>query len=192
MSGGGYLGLPSVGKPGNENDAIVGFAFNAANDGGHPFPYIRRVHFRASDLAYLGASEFWGGWAAHLYPDLAPDARGHVGMVFAWGGGTDTAHYFPASGVMMDDDISPAQPWAYSFLTAGNGNPCLNTADGLRRWGDYLTIRPHDPGGYGWIAATFRLTGNAGSCGATAPVNVRAVIFGRERDRGAYARWSGK
>lgn len=191
MSGGGYLGIPSLGRPENPNDAVVGFAFNAKNDGVHPFPYIRRVYFRASDLGYLGASEFWGSWAAHLYPDLAPDARGHVGMVFAWGGGTDTSHYYPAAGVMVDDDISPAQPWAYSFLTNGAGNPCLNS-DGTRRWGDYLTVRPYEPSRYGWIAATFRLTANAGSCGATAPVNVRNVVFGRERDRQAYARWSTK
>lgn len=191
MSGGGYLGIPSLGKTGNANDAIVGFAFNAKNDGAHPFPYIRRVYFRASDLAYLGASEFWGSWAAHLYPDLAPDARGHVGMVFAWGGGTGTSHYYPGSGVMVDDDVSPNQPWAYSFLTGGAGNPCLNS-DGTRRWGDYLTVRPYEPARYGWMAAIFRLTADAGSCGAAAPVSVQNVVFGRERDRQAYARWASK
>ena len=191
MSGGGYLGIPSVGKPGNENEAVVGFAFNAKNDTSHPFPYIRRVYFRSSDLTYLGASEFWGSWAAHLYPDLAPDARGHVGMVFAYGGGTGTAHYYPASGIMVDDDISPTQPWSYNFLLNGAGNPCLNS-DGTRRWGDYLTIRPYEPSRYDWIASTFRLTANAGSCGSTASVDVRNIVFGRERDRQAYARWATK
>ena len=92
---------------------------------------------------------------------------------------------------MVDDDISPNQPWAYSFLLNGAGNPCLNS-DGNRRWGDYLTVRPHEPGRYAWIASTFRLTADAGSCGATAPVNVRNVVFGRERDRLAYSRWSTK
>jgi hypothetical protein len=190
MSGGGYLAMPSLSEDGN--DAVIGFAFNAMNDGSHPFPYIRRVYFKASDLTYLGYSEFYGTWGAVLYPDMAPDARGHIGMVFAWGGGTGTSHYKPGAGIMVDDDVSPTQPWAYNYYQSGNGNPCLNTNDGLRRWGDYLTVRPFEPSRYGWFGSTFALSADAGSCSATASVDVRNVAFGRERDRGAWLRWAPK
>jgi len=193
MTGTGYLaaagakGASTVGA--TANDAVLGWAFNAQQDANHPFPFIRRVYFKASDMSYLGASEFWNGSLAHIYPALAPDARGHVGMAFAWGGGTGTSHSFPGSGVMLDDDVSPNQPWAYSFYQSGAGNACLNS-DGTRRWGDYLDIHPFYPSEYGFVASGFALTSNAGSCGATAPVDVANVAFGRYRDRTAYTRWS--
>jgi hypothetical protein len=184
MTGPGYLAPPAKGT----GDAVVGWAFNARQDGAHPFPYIRRISFRASDMTYLGASEFWGSWSAHIYPSLAPDNRGHVGMAFAWGGGTGTAHYYPGSGIMVDDDISPVQPWAYSFYQSGSGNPCLNP-DGMRRWGDYLDVHPFYPSGTGWVASGFALNANAGACNTTANVSVVNVAFGRVRDTAAYTRW---
>jgi hypothetical protein len=184
-TGSGYLALPAKGS----GESVLGWAFNAQQDASHPFPYIRRVYFRSSDLTYLGSSEFFGTWAAHLYPTLAPDYRGHIGMAFAWGGGTGTAHYYPGSGIMVDDDVTPAQPWSYSFYQYGAGNACLNTADGRRRWGDYLDVHPFYPSGYGWVASGFALTSNAGACNTVANVSVANVAFGRTRDLTAYTRW---
>lgn len=185
MTGTGYMAAPAKGT----GDSVVGWAFNAQQDANHPFPYIRRVYFRSSDLTYLGSSELWANWSAHLYPAMAVDYRGHVGMAFAWGGGTGTAHYYPGSAIMLDDDLAPAQPWAYSFYQGGGGNACLNTADNLRRWGDYLDIHPAYPAGYGFTASGFALTANAGACNTTASVAVANVVFGRTRDANAYARW---
>lgn len=176
MTGPGYLGRSPSGE------AVVGWAFNARQDSGHPFPYIRRVYFRASDLTYLGASEFWANWAAQLYPTLAANQRGHVGMAFAWGGGTGTAHYYPGAGVMVDDDVTPNQPWTYSFYLGGSGNPCLNPMDKRRRWGDYLDVHPLYPGGNAWVATGFSLPSSAGACNAPTNVTVANVTFGRQRD----------
>ncbi len=141
MSGGGYLAIPSLaesntgGSP--ETDAILGFAFNATQDGGHPYPYIRRVYFRLSDVAYLGYSELWCTNCAQLYPDMAPYARGHIGIVWTFSGGSSNT--YPGSGYTVDDDLAPFQPWDYNFYQFGSGNACLNS-DGYRRWGDYLTV----------------------------------------------------
>jgi len=185
MSGHGYLAAAGAK---NNDDAILGWAFNAKQDGSHPFPYIRRVYFRTTGLAYVGSSEFFGTWAAHLYPTMAADSRGHVGMAFAWGGGTGTNHYYPGSGVLLDDDISPNQPWAYSFYQTGLGNPCLNS-DGTRRWGDYLDIHPTYPSAVGFQATGFSLGSNAGSCGSAANVLVANVTYGRQRDILGYQRY---
>jgi hypothetical protein len=189
MSGTGVLESPSVANVGADNTtSVLSWAFNARQDGNHPFPYIRRVYFRTSDRAYLGSSEFFGTWAAHLYPDLAVDSRGHVGMACSYGGGTGTATYKPSGCYVLDDDVSPGQPWNYSFLPAGGGNACLNS-DNLRRWGDYNSIRPWQPSGDLFIVTTFSLVSDAGSCGSTVNANVYNIVFGRRRDSGGYNRF---
>lgn len=185
MSGNGYLAPP--GRGGTES--VLGFAFNAKQDASHPFPFIRRISFRSSDLAYTGSSELFGSTAAYLYPAMASDIRGHIGMAFAWGGGTGTTHYYPGSAIMLDDDVTPNQPWTVSFYQSGAGNPCLNLADNTRRWGDYLDISPVFPAQTTWVASGFAMTSSAGSCGAAAAVSVANVAFGRVRDTASYTRW---
>jgi hypothetical protein len=192
LAGGGYLATPSIGQAsshgGLQNETVIGFAVNANMvAGGHPYPFIRRYYFRALDLTYLGFTELWCTNCAILYPDMAPDSRGHIGMVWAWGGGTSNA--YPGAGVLIDDDISPAQPWDVSFFLSGSGNPCLNTADNRRRWGDYLTVRPWTPSRYLWVATAFSLPSNAGSCSSSTAVTVRNLVFGRARDTNAYSRY---
>jgi len=188
MSGTGVIGAPSAAQ-GNGTDAVLSWAFNARQDGSHPFPYIRRVYFRVADRGYLGASEFYGTWGALLYPDLSVDDRGHVGMACSYGGGTGSTTLKPSGCYVLDDDVSPAQPWAYAYLPAGNGNACLNS-DNLRRWGDYNSIRPWQPTGRLFLVTTFSLASNAGGCGSSANVNVYNVVFGRRRDGGGYSRFA--
>ncbi len=192
MAGGGYLAIPTIPTGGFGSNAILGFAFNAKQDDGHPQPFIRRIYFRLSDLAYIGYSELWCTVCAQLYPDMAPDRRGHVGIVWAWGGGTGSNVFYPGGGYTIEDDIVPFQPWDYDFLVYGAGNPCLNTADNLRRWGDYLTVRPYHPAEVGWRGTVFSLRSNAGACNNAAAVNVYNFVFGQARDAAAYNRWKGK
>jgi hypothetical protein len=191
MSGGGYLAAPTLGGDsstgGHDNDAILGFAFNAKNDGTHPYPFTRRIYFRASDIAYLGYSEAWATWSAWLYPDLAADSRGHVGWVSVFGG----SGVYPSNTLIVNDDFAPAQPWNRLDFQAGAGNACLNPADGLRRWGDYLTVRPTSPARYTWMATGFVMLANATFCNQDQGTNVQVknVVIGRERDTQSYTRW---
>ena len=195
MTGNGYIALPSLAQTvngaasGPDNDAVIGFAFNAGPDGSHPRPYIRRIYFRSTDMSYLGSSEIWNPDTAFLYPDMAPNAQGHVGIVWAWGGGSGATNYYPGYGFTLDDDVSQIQPWTSSFVF-GAGNPCLNTADGLRRWGDYLSIHALSPSKLTWIASGFRMNG-ATNCatGSSVPqVETKVFVFGRNRDTPAYTR----
>jgi hypothetical protein len=192
LAGGGYIATQSLGQASSkgtlQNETVIGFAVNSnTSAGGHPYPFIRRYYFRAIDLTYLGFTELFCTNCAILYPDMAPDSRGHIGMVWAFGGGTSNT--FPGAGVLIDDDLSPNQPWDVSFFLSGAGNPCLNTADNRRRWGDYLTVRPWSPTRYLWVATAFSLAANAGSCSSTASVNVANIVFGHSRDSVAYTRW---
>lgn len=164
---------------------VLGFYFDSNPCCGIPNPFVRRVYFRESDKVYTGYSNFWCSTCAIAYMDMEPNVDGHIAGAWSWGGGTGTNTYYPGTGYLLDDDISPAQPWGYSFYLWGSGNTC--TYGGLYRWGDYNTVRAYDPAGDAFVAAGWRMTGNCGSSGAVSePHN---IIFGRGRDQFSYDRW---
>jgi len=180
-------------------NGVVGFSFNASQGSGYPFPYTRRVYFKESDISYLGSSSFWGSWGALLFLSLTPNARGHIGGTFAWGGGTGPGNFYPGTGIFIEDDIAPAQPWSYDYYLWGQGNTCQFNDNGtlLYRWGDYLTVRPFAPASDVWAAAGYAVKG--ADCGSRDTFGnplwrsePHYVVFGRERERGSYERWKSK
>ncbi|HEY3248485.1 MAG TPA: hypothetical protein VGK88_09380 [bacterium] len=183
---GGALTRGTQVRPPATAGGLVQFTFDVKQGGFAPFPWSRRVYFRESDLAYLGDANLYGSWGAIQFLDIAPNARGDIGYVFAWGGGTGTTHYFPGTAVGIDDQYSPSQPWTNDFVLPGVKNPC--TYGGLYRWGDYLTARPLDPAADVWVATGYTIRNvNCPNSGWFAqPYN---VVFGRERDTNSYNRW---
>jgi hypothetical protein len=164
---------------------VIGFSMNAEQGGFAPFPYTVREYFRESDLAYLGNTNLWATSWAIQFLSLAPNSKGHVGGSYAWGGGTGTAHYFPGSATMVEDDITPNQPWTNDFWMHGQGNTC--TYGGIYRWGDYLTTRANDAADTTWVGTAFKEVKNCGTTGSyTQPA---LVFFGRQRDQGDFNRW---
>ncbi|MFF4576042.1 hypothetical protein [Streptomyces sp. NPDC001410] len=140
---------------------LIGFSFNAKQDGSHPFPYTRFVWFNESDKNLNGSGDLWGSWGAIQFASLAPNSLGRVGLEFAWGGGTGGAHYYPGSGINSQPanaiDTNP------NYYLWGAGNTC--TYAGLPRWGDYLTVRTYKADPTRWVAAGYAMKG--GNCGAT-------------------------
>jgi hypothetical protein len=176
-------------KGGYVAKGVIGFSFDVTQGSGYPFPYVRRVYFRESDKAYLGASALWASWGAIQYGTMSPNANGNIGMAWAWGGGTGTTHYYPGTGYTIDDDFAPSQPWSYIFQIWGQGNTC--TYGGIPRWGDYNTTRPDYPAGYAWIGGGWAIKG--GNCGAAGAFSEpHNVVFGRNRESAAVARWQAK
>jgi hypothetical protein len=165
------------------------FSFNAKQ--GDPFhiasPYTERVHFRESDFG-LFSHRIFNNTVAFQFTSLATDAHGHIGMTTLFGGGTGSSHIFPSGGVDLNDDVTPNQPWTFGVNAFGNGNPC--TSGGLFRSGDYTTTRAYRPTNAAFLGYNFVLTGNAGGCGFTAPVDPHEALFGRVRDLpGGVNRW---
>jgi hypothetical protein len=117
---------------------------------------------------------------------FAPNDRGHLGAVFAWGGGTGTTNRFPGTGALVEDDYGRT----HSYWLPGISNACTSTG-GLFRWGDYLTVRPYHPADRVWVGTGFRNVGG-GPCVAGGFSEPRNVVFGRGRDTAAYTRWNTK
>jgi hypothetical protein len=167
-------------------NGVIGFSMNASQGGFATFPYTVREYFRESDLAYLGNSNLYANGFAIQFLALAPNAKGHVGGTYSWGGGTGTTDYYPGSATLVDDDVTPNQPWTNDFYQPGGGNTC--TYGGIYRWGDYLTVRPNTAADGTWIGTGFKEA--KGSCGVAGNITQpTVVIFGRARDNGDYLRW---
>ena len=165
------------------------FSVNAKQGG--PFslayPYTERIHFRESDRTYLYSDRTFSNGTAFGFGSIVSDARGHQGVTMTFGGGTGDS--YPGILVVLIDDVNPTQPWTFDFSVSGAGNPCF-TNNGLYRWGDYTSMRPYRPVNTNFLAYNFVLTANAGSCGATAPVQAYEVGFGRARDSRGISRWN--
>jgi hypothetical protein len=166
------------------------FSANAAQGGNYPFPYINRMHFKESDLTFISSDQHWGTFAAFQYGAHASDSRGHLGLTGIFGGGVAAGtDYYPGTFVSLTDDVTPSQPWTYAYPVLGNGNAC--TAGGLYRYGDYMTVRPYRPASTGvFLAYNYVLTGDAGDCGNTAPVQLNETGFLRRRDLSGATRWN--
>jgi hypothetical protein len=155
---------------------------------GLPFPFSERAYFREGDFAYLGSDRLWLSWAAVQFMSLATNARGHVGMTVIYGGGIASSYYYPSGGVLIQDDVSPNQPWQLVTNAAGTGNTC--TYNGLWRYGDYVTTRPLRPTNLAWVGTNYVIAGN--NCGGIGWYSEpHQVQFGRSRDLpGAFNRWT--
>jgi hypothetical protein len=167
------------------------FSWNAKQGAPYPnipFPYSERAYFREGDIAYLGSDRLWAPWAAFQFMSLATNGRGHVGMTTIFGGGTATyGDIYPSGGVLIQDDVSPNQPWQLAENATGVGNTCLYGS--LYRYGDYMTTRPLRPTNLAWVGTDYVIAGN--HCGLAGwSSEPHQAYFGRARDLpGAFNRW---
>ncbi len=95
----------------------------------------------------------------------------------SWGGGTGSTHYYPGGLILLQDNISPTQPWAYSFNLFGAGNASA--------WGDYMVTQPFQPDVGPFLTTEWAVNGS----GVVVP---HVVIWGRGGDTNGYNRWKGK
>jgi hypothetical protein len=154
-----------------------------------PFPYTRITQVRESDLGLAGSRDLYGLTVAHVLAALAPDRRGHIGLIDSFGGGTGSKHYFPGSMVGIFDDISPESP-SVNFFLFGQGDSCFFKGGiSMGAWGDYNTIRGSYSADGVWTATSYaRNDNNEIICPAIANVTIKNINFGRERDRVNYER----
>jgi len=161
---------------------VVAWAWNAAADGGHPYPFVVREYFNLYDVSYQGHEDMYGSTYAILYPNMAvASVRGYVGGVVSWGGGSPNGtHYYLGSAVFIES-VENKSPWGdFQFSLPGQANT-TSTIDG-GDWGDYNTARPM-PDGLHFVAGEWRVN--------TGPTPTPYVIeFGQARDHNAYLRWA--
>lgn len=140
---------------------VLGFSFNAKQNGGaqRPYPYTRIVRFLESDLSYSSSSDLWNGSIAIMFLSMARNGLGAVGGTFAWGGGTGSTRFYPGAAVWKQSSFTDPNYYLY-----GGGNTCTYGSPGYYRWGDYLTARRLLSNSSQWLAAGYAIKGN--NCGS--------------------------
>ena len=146
---------------------IVGFFWNAKENGTQPLPYVENAWFYTNTMNYGGRALIWNSTNAILYADSYPDVRGNVGIVANF---SDPGSSGPLV-CLAKDDYTDGQPpgWSFTCPFASSVGP---TDD---NWGDYNRVRQFGPLGTCWLATGHYL--DAG--GNTHPV---FMVFGNGRD----------
>jgi hypothetical protein len=146
---------------------VIGTMWGASQDGSHPFPYIRVVRINESTKALINEPDIWNGSAAWIYPSVSIDARGHLGGVAFFGGGSS----YPSLVTLIWDDFSAAPPpWESYFV--------VTSVAGDVNWGDYSTARANGVNVNTWVG-----TGQWKPTSTLGIANTYYVWFGRGRDQ---------
>ena len=130
-----------------------------------PQPYAQIARIDANSFTVLDNINLWDPNSAIAYPGLAANANGEVGVSYMIGGG----QRYPSHVV--------------GILTGTRKD--VVTAEGAhgprgQEWGDYLTVRRHQPNGKLFAATGYTLQRGTGPQDGSP----RFVLFGRSADAG--------
>lgn len=164
---------------------VLGWWWNVKAGLGFSQPYANGVAVYENTMGLLSGAQgrpfMRDNNTCILYPSVAANGRGDLGVVFNVGAGSNKV---PAVAYMMQDDYAPAIPGGtyYTIQTSG-----ARPSD--RRWGDYNTVRPMSPVQTNWVAAAHYIPGSSACSACSAPVFFN---FGRARDARAWNYWQNK
>ena len=119
----------------------AGFMWTASPQAGRPRPYVKVVTVNTATRAITGQPDIWNDQSAFAYPAAAPNVQGVVGVSMFFGGGTR----HPGHVVGFREGAA----WRLALSRVSTHSPADN------KWGDYVSVRRHAPGGTGWVAAGY-------------------------------------
>ncbi len=152
---------------------VIGFMWNVQEGGGFIYPYVNAATFDEATKAYLARPYVFNGSYCWLYPSMAVNSRGDLGMVV--NGGT-----YPDIYASLDDDYNGAPPgWEVLRVALSNYLPSDD------KWGDYNTSRPNHPTSVAFRGGAHAIKTQSACCKAT----IYTFVYGRERDRKSYSYW---
>ncbi len=149
----------------------VWFAWGAARGGVNkrPHPYVQIARLSADDFSVIDNINIWHSDNAVCYAALGSNSDGEVGVSYAYGGG----QVYPSHAVGILTGAAPR----YVATVQGAHGPAEE------RWGDYLSVRRHEPGRKLFAATGYTLQNGTGRQDGSP----RFVLFGLSRDVGAVA-----
>jgi hypothetical protein len=151
------------------SDGKVGWMWNVDKGGGFKWPYVNSAIFQADNMSYLGRPLIWSNDFALLYPFIAVDQNGNLGLVVSFGGNKTN----PSIGVAyVANHYDTVPPWPIvPVVFGGKPEPFSN------QWGDFITIQPYKTNSNEskFIASGFTIEGT-GNMTHVAP---HLIVFGK-------------
>lgn len=163
------------------------FFWNSAKDSTHMQAYVRSAVFDLPDLNVVAEPNIHSPDMCFGYADVHPNARGDLGITVAFGGKDGGNGRALSAGVAIEDEYTKGFYVHNIYVTsAGTDMPSSKNKSWDQRYGDYLSVKPHEPCSLWWIAGNYALRDGGG------PKNVvgHYVEFGRYRDRNCWERWN--
>ena len=153
-------------------DSVLGVAISAGPSSFDANDYVVYEYFKLNALTYIGNDQTYNTTFAFAYAGCGVNEQGYVGCIESYGGGSADEH--PATFLLLQDNISPSQPWGFDFVSTGAGNATA--------WGDYMVAQPYQPEigafiGTGWVV---------NSSGNVVPT---VYVWGRGNDSNGYSNW---
>ncbi len=133
--------------------------------------YVVYNYFKLNSLSYIGNDQTYSTTTNFAYPGCGVNEYGYVGCAMAQG------TTVPGGLILLQDDVNPVQPWGYSFQIAG--------VNGASAWGDYIETSAWNPTRGPFQTILWRMN-------ASNAIQPFYIVWGRERDRKGYLRWSGR
>jgi hypothetical protein len=125
----------------------AGFMWTAAAGSGRPFPYVKVAIVDVVTRALIEQPDIWNQTSAFAYPAACPNAQGVVGVSLYLGGGSR----HPAHVVGFRD----GGVWRLAITRSSTHGPTEGA------WGDYLTVKRHQPQASEWVASGATMQGGS-------------------------------
>lgn len=163
------------------------FYWNGGNDAMHPQAYIRSAVFDLPNLTLLAEPNINNDEFCFGYADVHPNARGDLGLSLAFGGKNGGGGRALGAGVAIEDEFTPGYSLGTVHVTTdGTDMPSSPNPKLHQRYGDYLSVKAHEPCPLWWTAANYAFPGGGNATNLVG----RYLEFGRERDKNCWARWN--
>jgi hypothetical protein len=157
----------------NFGDDFLEVAIDAGPSNFDAFNYVVYEYFQLHSLTYEGNDQTYSSSYDFGYPSCASNAEGYIGCSMVDGASAGDA---PGGFILLQDNTSPTQPWAYDFVLAGS----LSN----QSWGDYVVANPVQPAPGPFETVLWNLTSTG--------VHPYAITWGRGHDTSGYDRWDTK
>ena len=129
--------------------------------------YVVYNYFKLNSLSYIGNDQTYNTVESFAYPGCGVNKKGYVGCALSNGSNA------PGGFILLQDNVSPTQPWGYSFW--------VPAVSGAGAWGDYNVTNPWSPGVGPFQTVLWNVNGTT--------VQPYYIVFGRGSDTGDYLRW---
>jgi hypothetical protein len=157
---------------------VVTFFWNVQEGGSFPYPYVEAYTINTSTWTQVRRPVLWNSNGCFLYPTIAVNARGQLGLVF-----NHSPNERPNLCATLWDDYSTTPPgWSFYTIDTSAYKPDDN------KWGDYNTVYPNHPAGLVWHGGGHVLNSSGTCCNA----QIRFFVFGRGRDQNSWDFWRAK